>query len=748
MPPVKWERLQVRDTGGTGGSQDILADGGPGILNLQNGAFGPDGTPYPLKVGLRPPSTITIGDALGGSLGPGGFIYTGLGNDTNGNSSRVKYILTHTKQYAVFKGTPVGLQFNAMVASPGNAGLNIGFFSSFDLLFGTNDVTVFNQPGIASSVGGVGGAPTPPCLICCGGFNSDPTVHAEVQNAGVFGYPVNDASVVAVVANRSVQPISATMGNGNVGFFALFRNATNWYLTKTTADIIGAFVATTFQVDPPPEAGFNTTNVERYQIWGQYDTAGGVNATLDVHASGTAGAYAGSQAADFFQGRLVMGNMLWYPKYAVAGDRDTYVFKPNRLVWTILPGEKPSRGPYTTNSFGLTHMQWPWSIEVNNFTDVDGVGKILQLVNMGDNQLVIMGDRGIARLTGYLSTAVAGVNSATFDVRPVMGAPGLRYPGAAVLTKNGIYYVGKNSIYLYDGNSVRDVLYGSIKANFNTSVNVTEFWPVGGLDNSIYFGTAASAGFIDDDYVYFSCVAQGAGIHFLLNINTGKWSTIGQSATGNNSGFTRSVKRNAAAVEQIAAPTTNNTIGLISLPSQSLQVPLQRTSLASGGINTTTNDIWQPVGATTSPDAYYIALRMAGSTGIPKRFINAIFNYGFTAQVGTPVCRIKYVYGHGRGWPYVGSGGTQPVLLGTLPLIGVVNTNDGGDLPNASVRLNFNEGTLVNPSQLASPAITWPDSITFIVEVDWSGGLGSFILHSVDLSYIERGVGHAVMGAA
>lgn len=754
MPQLKWERIMPYDTG-RGSNADIVGPGGSPILMVMNGTFGPEGFPHHLRFGMRPAANALVNDGqatgVAGSItvGPTAVMYLNNGNvnDVNATAGIMRYAFlpnSSGNSYQVFKGgvgtqlAVSGMEATALRAPYGSYGQNFP------------QAALYGQPTYWV---GNGCTPTPLCLLVSG-------ARASTGNTPVtaLGYPITDATVQVVTANAPSQPYGPTVPVQ--GAFMLYKNATNWFLTRAFQDGSGGIVF----IDPMPTIGFNTTNIEQYPVWGGFDTAAAVNATLDVHADGTLGAYVGGRTVEYFQGRVVVGSVNWFPRYTAAADKLFPLRRPNRLVWTILNGETPTRGPYKTNSTGLTQLQFPWSVEVFNYVDVDGIGEILQLVNMGDNQLVIFGDKGVARLTGYLTTAVSGVNASTFDVRPILNAPGIRYTNAAVLTRKGIYYIGQDSIYLYDGNEIHDVLQGSIKSYFVTPFTETV---------SNYPILACWTGVIDENHIYFSGITGNRGIStgdgsggsnfgagrrdggFILNIETGKWSTFGLHENfGRSWPMASSVPGqwyalgtgNAAKVFRgvVFTGTGGGQSGKLKLP------PIFNTDLTQSGQNFDQQfDLEWDFPDASPKDRFVIALRPIGQPGIAKRFVHLVVNYGFIIISGTATVNVRAIFGADYGWPNANV--NSSVLLGTLTAISGT-ANNGGQLPNLTQRIAFNETSFQNPPQAGTAAMGWADAVQLSFELVYgSNGVDKamFRLYSVDVSYVERpGMGHVVMGAA
>jgi hypothetical protein len=716
MAPLKWARLPVRDTG-PGMSGDILEpDMGSPIMAVQNGFIGPDGMPHPKLFSWRP--TVPAGTNIPGTtkwaLGEGPPVNgdNTPQNDANGNPSAMRYAVQGmpgiNKTFAIFRGVNLLSTDVQSISSltpdpqpcPGMLGLNI-----------RNDrAGLYSNPFFGASS-------TPPVMLVGGDLSQD----VKVPN----GIPIKDTVAYPVVAKGTIQQIgSSYTGPTNCGVFVLYLNATRWFLTKVAALNAGGAVPNLLAViDPAPDVAFTTTEIHRRQVWGGQDAVVGTNGVLPPHASGVNGVYLAAQCCEAFQGRIVAGNVILCPKYTVAGDIANpfgYSQKRTRLIWTILPGEYPSRGQYTTNSDGLTHLQWPWCVEENNYVDIDGIGSIYAICNMGDNQLFIVGSDGCGRLTGYLSTAVAGINAATYDARKIMRSPGGVGPGCAVVCSHGVFFTDGETVYQYDGNSITDVLYGAARYAFHQIS--------GGK-------IPANCGIIDDDHVYF-----GNGPLLVYNHTHRKWSYMGNIA----SNIGQSVQKGKFIGYPIpgggASPC--NTGGLsVSPPSRNLATGRD---LGRGA----------PSGQTQGED-YWIALRPYGSAGIPKRFRHVNVHYGFATQSPTnlPVVNVRALYGADKGWPDI----LYPIdipLIGTLPLthpVPAVANLGVGSVPTKTVRISIDDATLMNFAQDGQLDMGWPDTIALFFQLVY-GSVDTytyFRIYSVDVSYIERpGAGHLVMGAA
>src|SRR5262245_51344780 len=634
MPALKWGRIDVRDIGGRGLNADT-SDGTEGspILFIQNGFIGTDGRPYPR---IR-----TFESSNGGNfflaatrIGDGGCVTVDQADqaDANGNSGRARWIINQlgsTRNYQVFRGLVGGMTTGAFTGFMNTAAQPVPGSSGFNTRH--QRVTVFNNPLWGSVTA------TPPFIV----------VAAEIDLANPSiptGIPVRDVSVVAVVAGSAQQPAGPSdLGTGtNCGEFVLYQNATRWFLTKLVANQVTAGVTPNVvnSYDPAPITGFNTTEIDKVQVWGCIDTVVPFSCVLGVHASGTAGVYMASQTAEYFQGRIVCGNVMFAPKYTVAGDIDhtKYVQKRNRLIWTILPGESPTRGPFAGASEGLTHLQHPWNIEVNNFVDVDGVGTIFQICNLGDNQLFIIGNEGCARLTGYLSTAVAGVNSATFDVRPIMKSPGGAGASCAITTAVGVFYTNGQTIFKYDGNSIVDVLDGAAKSLFD-----------GFKISSSFTGTVdGGPGILDDNHIYFSCIgtfASSANGLLVLNIYTGKWSYHCWGNSSSSIAF-QSVQKGAMAFRDAISNTRLVMPGnTINQPYSPFNPNMPGRTMGVGANAAGNSYTYRSQLGPNEP--YVIALRPFGVPGIPKRFRHLVVNYALdTPNNATQwVARVRGVYG-------------------------------------------------------------------------------------------------------
>jgi hypothetical protein len=713
---LKWDSIPVIDTG-HGINADMIAGGSP-IMVLANGIFGPDGMPYQLKGNPEFSGAWTNSGARPVGVGNAGMIQMQPNgtptNDTALESGSCKHVTGVNKNYQVFhrsasvlnQGLPHNMRPEA-VPVPGSYGNQIDSLA-----------TIFNQICLSLNAS----VPTPPCLIAAG----TPDFFNTPFTTG--GYPAKDVGVVAVVANQALQPGGATMGVNNRGAFNLYVNATNWFLTKLQANATWS-AATDVIVDPQPLVAFNTTQVERYPVWGGHDITGVINSMLGVHASGTQGAYLGSQCCEYFQGRVVMANMLYAPKYTAAADINDYrkiLQKPNRLVYTILNGEKPTNGPFTTNSDGLTQLQFPWSIEPNNYVDIEGVGNILQMANMGDNQLFIMGDQGCARITGYLTTAVSGVDANTYSVSAVFKSPPIRNPNAAVVTKRGVFYAGRYSIYLYDGNGISDVLNGVGKQFFPPWSNISGFE----LDGKY----PVYAGILSDEYIYFAWMAQSTSISqnpasnfvMLLNVSTGKWSIM-TDQTSRTLAWGPSVRPGYVWNINFNVPFNS---GIVSLDQSIWTQPKNTVELYNAGKN---QGGYPDVFSGGSPNGnYVIAFRPVGKRGVPKRFRHIVVNYGFVIASGFPVANVRILYGADMGWP--AGVLTKGVLIGTLDQ---GDGSLGGNLANQSQRFCIDDIALQNVRNSVTPALGLSDSMCVIIELVYGGGTAHLEVFSIEYSWME-----------
>jgi hypothetical protein len=718
MPPLKWANIGVVDTA-HGVNVDIV-DGGSPIMLVANGIYGPDGMPYPLKGnpefsgawnnnGARP---VGVGNA-------GMLLFATSGtpvNDTAVESGSCKYVAGVTKNYQVFhrsasvlnQGAPHNMRPEA-VPVPGSYGNQIDSLA-----------TIFNQICLSFN----SGQQTPPCLVVAG----DPSFFNVPLTSN--GYPVKDVAGMTVTANIALQGGGATMSFANRGAFILYVNATNWFLTKLQANATWS-APTDIIVDPQPLIGFVANQVERYPVWGGADLIGGINSMLGTHASGTQGAYMGSQCCEYFQGRIVMANMLYAPKYTAVADINDYrkiLQKPNRLTYTILNGEKPTLGPFTTSSDGLTQLQFPWSIEPNNWIDVEGVGNILQLANMGDNQLFIMGDQGCARITGYLTTAVAGVDANTYSVSAVFKSPPIRNPNAAVVTKRGVFYAGRYSIYLYDGNGISDVLNGVGKQFFPPWSNTSGFE----LDGKY----TVYAGILSDEYIYFSWMAattniggnQSSNFVMLLNVSTGKWSIM-TDQTSFTMAWGPSVRPGFVWNTNFNAPANS---GIVQIDQSVWTQPKNTVELYNAGKN---QGGYGDGFSGGSPNGnYIIAFRPVGKRGVPKRFRHIVINYGLSIVTGSPVANVRVLFGADMGWPQTSI--TKALLIGTLtPGPGTL----GGNLPNQEQRFAIDDIQLQNVRNVAagSQLSGLSDCMTVIIELLYGGGTAHLEIYNIDYSWME-----------
>lgn len=749
MPPLKWERIVPRDTGRGGSVDQVLSDGASPVALLSNGYFGEDGFPYGLHSPiLRNGTSATIqGDVniCSISVGPGGIALinnTAVNmNDYNGNASYFRYIPnayfnTANLNWALFKN-PAGTKIPTTQDGSGMWPESVhAKYAGVPSVVGYNIRMVSNAA--SNPHGWQGGTPTPPAVVL-----SD----SIIVTWSVDGYPRTQAGVFAVTANSMSVPIQAAGLEPPIGAFVLYRSGTNWFLTRVLNNPSNGTPANTIYVDPAPQISFGATVYDVYPNWGQFDAGLGMNSTEDVHAgTGGTGAYFGSQCCEVFQNRILCANVLFHPKYAVAADKTPYTRKGNRLIYTILQDEKPSRGAFTTNSDGLTHLQFPWSVEVGNYIDVEGVGDIYGMANIGDNQLFIMGNEGCARLTGYLTTVVPDIDASTFDVRPVIGAPPIAHPNAYVVTRKGVFYIGIDSIYLYDGNTTEDVLRGSIKQYFVTpfqsGVNPTGCW----------------AGVLNDDYVYFS--GRTAGVvsgampskdgGFILNIQTGKWSIFGRFISGEYEIPQSTVVPNkfwtygsvAAAVQKGFGFLDEITANYTHPINQSfIAAPKFRVHLPSGGRNDMT---LTESGKAGTLGKYLLALRPVGVPGIAKRFLHVNVNYSYVNDNASQLCNVRAIFGVDYGWPTKAT--TGGVLLGTLPAVaGLAYRGEQG--PNQTARFHLSETTMQNPDQDAVVAVGWADALMILFEIDFVSSY-YFRVYSVDISYIERPMGKGVMVAA
>lgn len=732
MPPLVWHKLDVRDIGGRGLNSDIEGPDGSPILFIQNGFIGPDQRPHPRWESWL----VSNGGVIGGSsipnVGDGGVMYgdalTQL--DSNGNTSVMRYFMHQCdplKNYAIFRAlslSPTGPASTAYLDDQ-----TIPAYGSVGLNTGHNHATMFNNPFF-------GAAGTPPAVILASNMTA---TNPSITN----GIPMRDVVALNVVASQAQQPGGPTCDTAGLtcGEFILYQNATHWFLTKLVANnVTGAAIPNVIvSVDPIPDTAFITTEIDRVQAWGQIDTVVPFSSVLGVHATGIGGAYLAAQTAEYFQGRIVMGNMILAPKWTVAGDVDIrqYVQKRNRLAWTILNGEKPTRGPFTTNSEGLTQLQWPWSIELNNFVDVDGVGDIFQVCNLGDNQLFIIGSEGCAKLTGYLATSVSGVNSATFDVRPILRSPAGRGPGCAVTTAHGVFYTDGNTIYRYDGSNIDDILTGAARYAF-------------GPYNILSGTNAGGAGVIDDQNIYFVVQGSAGSVTGMLVYNhyNNKWSFHTAGIPGYTTSKGNWAYRNGT--------NTNLNFDLNGGPSPSRGLEGQgpNRSFARGDDLGVTSGAQRSAIQVSGLEPYIVALRPFGSVGVPKRFRHLVINYGLASPNVVPITngytvQVRAIYGWDRGWP---DAVQNAPLIATLPPTNVAYADvHGGAVPTKTVRIALDDTTLSNFFGNGIVTAGWPDTIAlFFQVVSGAGGTQGFWfkINSIDISWLERpGLGHVVMGA-
>lgn len=651
---------------------------------------------------VNTPTTNTWTGARPWFYGEGGFMNGDNSTqlDSNGTAAALRHAVdSGSGNYAVIRGIAVSSNNYASfldpdpVPAPGTAGIN------------TNDSksSLFANPFL-------GLVATPPAIVTGGRRTTG-------------DLPVRDVTVAAVVAKTAIQPAGSSYVANGWGSFLLYFSATRWFLSKlvkSDATAAPGFVS----LDPAPDTAFNTTEVWRSVNWGHIDIALGINHTLAPHASGTAGAYLASQCVEYFQGRVVMANMVMAPQYTVAADiNDTakFVQKMNRVCWTILPGEKPSRGPFTTNSEGLTHLQWPWSIEVNNYVDVDGVGRIYSISNMGDNQLFIIGADGCARLTGYLSTAVAGVNSATYDVRPILRSPGGNIPGCSVLTSVGVFYTNGLSVFHYDGNGITDVLYGAAEF-YSGPISLT-----------------GRCGIIDDDFIWFN---TNAGFTLVYNIHTRKWTTlVGVGMLSN------SVKKRGWFSHQTNALGGATGGGNIFGNAGLFQQKPSRNWLTGSEQSSFGDAPWDRAGAD-----FQIITKPLGSPGVAKRFRHVTVHYGFVKDLGGPnnFLTVKAYFGADRGWPNLIPGwvtlGDLPATYSSFgpPFTGVAE----GSIPTKSYRFALDDNVLTNYFGDGTSGMGYPDQIqlSFVLAYDTASVAGAWVkIYSVELSYLELPFGSLVM---
>jgi hypothetical protein len=320
---------------------------------------------------------------------------------------------------------------------------------------------------------------------------------------------VGGTNAVATAGSNLVT-VSSGMSAGCVGqIFAMTGSLGSGIAGEAYAGRIVSFIsATQFRIEPTPRYTFQAANDWVSTPGWDPNSASPPFANIDP----ITGRYGVS-----FQGRMVLGYTLRTTNATLATSG--LDVKPNRLAWTQAETEPISGGTYYDGNPLLYPQAFNGNLSAGdayyNYVDIPSLGGMTGLAAVGDGQLVIFGPRSIFRLSGQLTTDTVQNNAFSWSVDQIsnnVGIPakttfGIDDPSRSIqYAQNGVLFAGTNSIYLYDGASMKPLLQGRNARYYQDRLRAGD----------VIYGSAYS---LPKNHYYLSMSGSDGGLMIELDTN-------------------------------------------------------------------------------------------------------------------------------------------------------------------------------------------------------------------------------------
>lgn len=183
--------------------------------------------------------------------------------------------------------------------------------------------------------------------------------------------------------------------------------------------------------------------------------------------------------------------------------------RPDRVAWTVLPTESTSIGG--TSYYGAIQAVPPYGCTPYNFVDLPYLRRIIAIRPVGQGACAVFGTDGIALIVGQLETITATAGGFGATVQQISTSVGALSDHATVTTPLGVVFAAKESVYLFDGSRLTDLMAGKLR----------RYW----RDN--HSGQTMHAAFVlDGQHVVITSGGAGGDRGLMFNIGTGAWTIM------------------------------------------------------------------------------------------------------------------------------------------------------------------------------------------------------------------------------
>ena len=254
-------------------------------------------------------------------------------------------------------------------------------------------------------------------------------------------------SILTAIAKSTITVSATAAASTFVGGYVFMTNSNYDEYTGRVVNVSG----TTITLDPSPIYAVTYTSYSYYPVLPQV----GVKSDGQyVSSAGCVGTFTSGGDS-----RVVIGDVR-----TVDAKTGSISSHPNRIMWSVREAFDATASSYngtTASTTGVTdglvqatRMGFP-SL---NYIDVEDIGQILALVPVGSGNMMILGTRNCAMLSGTLVTQSAGVNNVslgrgglTAGIRGFSQQVGCLSAKSVQRTTAGVLFAASDGVYLTDG---------------------------------------------------------------------------------------------------------------------------------------------------------------------------------------------------------------------------------------------------------------------------------------------------------